>query len=250
MSSKLMLKLLLSGVTVAGLTSCGNSNRIAGGASGGSSDVTAVNITLPDRAVLKAQVADIETKMNAYRLVIKSNGGGCTNPTNIDKVDTFSKNPTLSASLQQGCDYELSLELGSKSSTIVAPDTTEKVTYDSKIKAYLDRACVSCHSSSAQGLSDLTNFASVKTASSSIYDRVVVKGNMPKGTAPSAEDKEMITAWKNAGYLEKAEASQTVPGASTDKLAQVYYKNNTTHIINKAEVRPCLHYLCHQKNIY
>ncbi len=237
MSSKLMLKLVLSAVAVAGLTSCGRSSRNTGGANGGnSSDVTAVNITLPDRGVLKAQVADIETKMNAYRIVIKSNGGGCTNPTNIDKVDTFSQNPTLSASLRQGCDYELSLELGSKSVTIVAPNADDKVTYDSKVKAYMERACVSCHSASAQGLSDLTNFVSVKTASSSIYDRVVVKGNMPKGQAPSDEDKAMITAWKNAGFLEKAEASQVTPGLS-DKLAQVYYKNNTTHIINKADIQ-------------
>lgn len=236
MSSKLMLKLILSGVTVAGLTSCGQSSRSAGGNKGGnSSDVTAVNITLPDRGGLKAQVADIETKMNAYRLVIKSNGGGCSNPTNIDKVDSFSQNPTLSASLQQGCDYELSLELGSKSGAIVAPIADDKVTYDSKVKAYMDRACISCHGAGS-GLSDLTNFASVKTASSSIYDRVVVKGNMPKGQAPSAEDKAMITAWKNAGFLEKTEASQAVPGAS-DKLVQVYYKNNTTQIINKADIQ-------------
>jgi hypothetical protein len=239
MSSKLMLKLLISGVAVAGLTSCGNSNRIAGGANGAnSSDVTAVNITLPDRGGLKAQVADIETKMNTYRLVIGSSGGGCSNPTNIDKVDTFSQNPTLTASLQQGCDYVLSLELGNKSSgTIVAPDNSEKTAYEGKVKEYLDNSCKGCHNSSSQGLSDLSNFASVKAASSSIYDRVVVKGNMPKGKVPSAEDKAMITAWKNSGFLEKSEAGPAVPDTTTQRLTQIYYKNNTVQVISKADIQ-------------
>lgn len=239
MIRKSMLKLTLSSVAVLLVVSCGETARVGGvGGAGSSSSVTAVNIGLPDRGALKSQVADIESKMNAYRLVIKSTGGGCTNPTDVDTIDVYAANPSISASLQQGCDYELFLELGNKgSSGSTSPSgSPDKVTYEGKIKSYLDANCTSCHSAGQSGISDLTNWASVKNYTSQIYDRVAVKANMPKGAAPSAADKDLISEWKKGGYLEKAEASST-QSSSAGSLSAVYYKNNSAQVISKSEIQ-------------
>lgn len=236
MLSKSMLKLLTCATAIATITACGETTRVAGGTGGGSSssDLTAVNISLPNREGLKTQVADIETKMNAYRLVIKSGGGGCVNPTSIDKVEAYSQNPVISASLQQGCDYELALELGNKGSTTTVP-TADKVTYNGKIKTYLDDNCITCHSAGA-AISNLTSWATVESRAQSIYNRVAEVADMPKGKTSSAADKAMLKSWKEGGFLEKAAAGQTADiGAGT--LAAIYYKNTTAHIIKKADIQ-------------
>lgn len=232
-----MLKLLTCGAAIATITACGETNRVAGRTGGGtgSSDVTAVNISLPNREGLKTQVADIETKMNSYRLVIQSSGGGCINPTKIDKVEAYSQNPVISASLQQGCDYELALELGNKSSTTTPAVGAEKVTYDGKVKTYLDSNCISCHKPGAT-ISNLTSWATVESRAQSIYSHVAEVADMPKGKTASADDKALLKAWKDGGFLEKAEAGQTV-GANTGSLASVYYKNTTAHIIKKEDIQ-------------
>jgi hypothetical protein len=241
MISKSMLKLTVSCAAVVVVSSCGETTRVGGvgGAGGSTSSVTSVNIGLPDRGSLKSQVTDIETKMNAYRLVVKSTGGGCTDPTDIDSVDVYAANPSISASLQQGCDYEMFLELGNKgsSSSSGSSGSSEKVTYDGKVKTYLDTNCIQCHSASQSNISNLTSWATVKDYTSEIYDRVAVKADMPKGKTPSAADKELMAEWKNGGYLEKAASSSQPSSSSAGSLSAVYYKNNAAEVISKAQIQ-------------
>ena len=71
---KLVHTLLLALNAVSVLSGCGNASLgkgpIFGSESG--SETTEINIGLPDRSGLKDKVRDVETKMNAFRLVVKA----------------------------------------------------------------------------------------------------------------------------------------------------------------------------------
>jgi len=90
---------------------------IGGMDAGGSSGLTAISVGLPDRTPMRAQVADIDTRMNAFHLVIKPVDAACPGATNLDQISEYSATASLNASLRQGCDYTLSLALGSRDAT-------------------------------------------------------------------------------------------------------------------------------------
>lgn len=236
MSSKTMLLLTVCSAAFV-VSACGNT-KVGVGRGNSGSNVTAVSIGLPDRNTLKSQVPDIETKMNAYRLIVKPVGGNCISPTSIDTVDVYSANPKISASLQQGCDYELTLELGNRAtSNSSGSGGSEKVSYEGKVAQYLKDKCAACHAAGQSAVSDLTSWSSVKDRTSEIYDRVVVKGDMPKGTPASDSEKAMLAAWKDGGYLEKSGSNGLNSGTGANSLASVYYRNNTTRQITKEEIQ-------------
>ena len=94
-----------------------------GSSAGRDSSLTSVDVKLPDRSGLKTQVADIETKMNAYHLVIKSSG--CTGGADVNEISEYKNSLQLNASLTQGCDYTITMALGNKD----AGATALKATY-------------------------------------------------------------------------------------------------------------------------
>lgn len=93
------------------LSACGPSLPAAK-AGGQGSSVTAISIGLPDRSALKAEVADIEQKMDSYHLAISPLDASCPNATQLNQVNSWNAASTTGASLQQGCDYEVVLALG------------------------------------------------------------------------------------------------------------------------------------------
>lgn len=87
-----------------------------GGAESGS-DLTSITVGLPDRAPLRAQVSDIETRMNGFHLVIQPVDPNCADATRVNQIADWTVSAILTASLRQGCDYTLSLGLGNKDAT-------------------------------------------------------------------------------------------------------------------------------------
>jgi hypothetical protein len=65
---------------------------------------------------LKTDVPDIEALMNAYHLTVVAKTA-CPAFANVDEVGDYMQTVQLGVSLVQGCDYDLSLELGQKSPT-------------------------------------------------------------------------------------------------------------------------------------
>lgn len=78
------------------------------------SELTAVNISLPSREGLKADVPEIESLMNGWHLVVRPTGDVCTSPSNLDVIKEYIKDAKLEVKLNQGCDYALKLELGQR----------------------------------------------------------------------------------------------------------------------------------------
>jgi hypothetical protein len=119
--------LLYAALTFAGLTlilTCKGDRlgRGVGGGSGDVSDLTSINIGLPDRERIKGRVTDLDSYLNAYQLTIKPVVGSCVNGARIDQVGNYTANPVLSTSIQQGCDYLVTLRLGKKKTD--APNTS------------------------------------------------------------------------------------------------------------------------------
>jgi hypothetical protein len=223
------------------LTACG----LTGGAApvGNGSSVTAINIGLPDRGALKSQVADIETKMNAYRLVIAPVDATCPDATKLDQIADYASIVVLSASLHQGCDYDVTLALGHQGAGGYLADAT-LTTYDDQIKSLLDTSCASCHSVSGKQAPFLTSYALAKAKGERILARSDL-GTMPLAAALSATDQALVRSWAAGGYLEKAPPAGTTnttgttatgATASGDAMTAVYYRNDVAARVKKADI--------------
>lgn len=93
-------------------------NGISGGDS--SSSPTEINIGLPDRSQWKQAVqafGNIETLMNGYQLIIQPTDPNCANATKVNQVSEYGTTSRIQNSLQQGCDYQITLALGSRDTT-------------------------------------------------------------------------------------------------------------------------------------
>ncbi len=226
-------------------TACGTKSGVLlpgpDGAVNQNSSLTAISIGLPDRAALKTQVADIETKMNGFHLIIGPVDVNCMGATKINQIDGYAAAPVVNASLAQGCDYDVILAIGQKADG--QPQTGGNTTpagapsYEGKIKPLVDAKCVSCHKSGAQ-FPDLSNFAAVKAQSASLKRRVDA-GTMPPSGALAGSDRDLVTSWIDGGMLEKDAPAATLPAQPSvpaDKLAAVYYKNSVALRIKKEDI--------------
>lgn len=224
------------------LSGCGSrsiSNGPIFGSRDDTSDTTEITIGLPDRGGLKDKVQDIETKMNAFRLVVTPvDATACVDATKIDEIGDYGTNAKLGAVLKQGCDYDLTLELGQKAKPQDPPPPTP-VTYLADVKPVLDRACIQCHKSGAR-IGYLGDYASAKAMAAGIIDRAVTKANMPEAAPLPGADQELLKKWAAAGFLEKAPETTTPgSGGTVDqaKLAAIYYANVTALRIAKGEIQ-------------
>lgn len=229
----------LTGMILA-VAGCGSSGRIDGGGGGSGSELTAINIALPDRNNLKNQVADIETKMNGYHFVVTPVDGACAGATKVDELADYKNAATLGASLKQGCDYDVVLSLGNKAAgggqVQPPPPQNAAPSYEGKIKSIIDSKCISCHPGSRT--SDLRTFAGAKQFGADSARRVA-SGGMPMGSTMSQADKDAFKAWADAGFPEKDQQATTPsqpPIAPAGKLTAVYYKNNTLLRIRKEDI--------------
>jgi hypothetical protein len=200
----------------------------AGGSGGGDngSAVTSIDMTLPNRDALKTAVPDIETKMNAYHLVVNPvNPAGCQSPTKIDEVAAYGNKPSLAASLKQGCDYDVTLELGNQAGTTPPGQpgqTGAKVYYKDKIKNFFDAKCMNCHATQAPNLGTYANVKAQAAASLAAINA----GRMPKGGVVGQTDKDALKAWIDGGMLE---AETPAAGTGTPKVT---YDNRIKSILD------------------
>jgi hypothetical protein len=79
------------------------------------------------------------------------------------------------------------------------------ITYDSRIKAILDKACVACHSQAGTGQAPfMSTFAEAQAAGAAIQAAVEAK-TMPKDpTTMSDFDRKAITTWANGGFIQNS----------------------------------------------
>lgn len=241
MKAQTDLKILLAGAALM-IAGCGNKSGSiipTPGDGGGTAHLTSVTIGLPDRASLKTQVADIETKMNAYHLIIGPVDASCPGATKLSTIDAYSASPTVSASLAQGCDYDVILALGKKADAAAVqppPPAVAAVTYDGQLKTVIDSNCVSCHKAGGQ-FPDLSTFDGAKKLGARIQSRVAA-GTMPTRGALAETDKALVKAWVDGGLLEKDAPAASAAAGTVDatKLGQVYYKNATALRIRKEDI--------------
>ena len=204
--SEVKTALLLA--TTCCLVACGPSGGSlllpVGSEAGADSGLTSIDIGLPDRSSLKDQVADIETKMDGYRLVVASSGTGCTN---IDEVKPYATK-TIAASLKQGCDYKLTLSLGNLGAS-AGSGAVARVSYEKDMKPLVVANCATsgCHNGS-NSLSDLRTFAGLQRVGTSAVGHVRA-GTMPKGGSLTAAEKKLFADWQKDGFLEKAPAASS-----------------------------------------
>lgn len=225
------------------LSSCNTPGAPRGprfGGSESSSEVTSISIGLPSRDGLKDQVADIETKMNGYHLVIKPVDSSCAGATKVDEVGEYAGNAKLNASLQQGCDYDVTLSLGNKASANggnnpTDPNAARKVSYDGEVKSIIDRACVSCHGASSS-YGDLSSYQGAKAKADRVIARGVTNASMPPSGPLARSDRDVLQAWASDGYLEKAEATDPNDVDAATSLTATYYKNETAKRIAKSDI--------------
>jgi hypothetical protein len=226
------------------LGACGSSPGTSGSAPGAGAQLTAVSIDMPERGTLKSMVADIETKMNGYELVIAPVDAACAGATKLDATDSYQA-VKLTASLQQGCDYDLTLSLGNLAASVTTLALTDAApSYEGKIKAILDHSCATsgCHVA-GKSISDLSTYAGAKADATQV-NTYVAKGLMPSSGGLPQDQRDAIAAWVAGGVLEKdvapSTATVTTGSSSTTvsvtKLGQVYYRNNTALRIKKEDI--------------
>ncbi len=192
------------------------------------SETTSVDMNLPDRGGLNQAVADIEVKMNAYRLVIAPADKNCANATSLDQFDAYVNSAKISASLVQGCDYDLTLTLGHRPTDLDQPAPV--VSYEGKIKSLIEKSCLQCHSAGGdQPL--LATFDDLQAVSDLVADRVK-KGKMPLGSTLSAEDKALVADWQKGEFAEK-----DVAPVDQTKLSETYYKNDQALRVTKEQIQ-------------
>jgi hypothetical protein len=172
------------------------------------SDLTAVNINLPNREALKEAVPDIEEQMNAWHLKIDPVATNCTNPTTVEVTQDYEEKGRVEAKLKQGCDYSVVLALGKKKSNGTPTPPPKKVTYDTDIKPLIAKACLQCHGEGAT-LPPLHNWDAVKVSADGVFNTVVVKKTMPKTGVLDDDSLNLVTKWKDDGYLEKSDRGTT-----------------------------------------
>lgn len=94
---------------------------VVGVGAGRGSDLTSIDMNMPRAADLQAhnQEADalIQRRAFGYRLRVVPVDEGCTGATKIDQTGIFEATTRLASKIHQGCDYTLTLELGSLGSS-------------------------------------------------------------------------------------------------------------------------------------
>lgn len=218
------------------LVACGSSGGglLLPEGQGADSGLTSIDIGLPDRSGLKDQVADIEVKMDGYRLVVAGSGAGCTN---IDQVKPYATK-AIAASLKQGCDYQLTLSLGNLGSGADAGQgTAAKVSYEKDIKPLVAANCATsgCHNGTSS-LSDHSTFAGLKGVGAAAVGHVKA-GTMPKGKSLTEAEKKLFADWQAGGFLEETSATSTDSSqAAAGSLKATYYKNVTPQVVAKSKI--------------
>jgi mono/diheme cytochrome c family protein len=99
--------------------------------------------------------------------------------------------------------------------TTTPTDPAAKVTYDDRVKAVLDRACISCHSPGGQRASTpLNTYEGAKTAGLLIAEKTA-NGSMPPTSALPEDERQMLAAWRDGGFLQNAAATGgQIPGGT------------------------------------
>jgi thioredoxin-related protein len=236
---KAQIALVVVGAALAACSSTKN-GLIMPARQGAGAQVTSVNISLPNRTQFKADVSDIESKMNAFNLTITPVDATCANATNINEIQDYASTPTISAQLQQGCDYDVVLALGQKGGSAAQPaqPSTTAVTYEGGVKQILDSMCVNCHTTGKQ-FPDLSSYSAAQKLGNRIQARVAA-GSMPTSGALPEDQKATIKSWVDGGLLEK-DAPATQPqssgsSASSGRLSATYYKNNKALRIAREQI--------------
>lgn len=232
MKAQTGLKFALAAAAVL-LAACGKTKVVEPVVGNGGAGLTSVSIGLPDRSSKKDEVADIETKMNGYHLTIEPVDAACAGATKVSKVADYTNTVTLTESLKQGCDYNITLALGNKGGAAAQP-AQPAPSYEGKIKALLQAECTACHKPGNKS-PDLTTAEAAKKYGARVYARVQA-GTMPPSGALGADDKASLKAWADAGYPEKDQSSAGSGSTSADKLGAVYYKNDPVFRIKKEDI--------------
>lgn len=102
------------------LTSCFNASSTRVGGGGAISNSTAVNVGLPDRNTLRQDVSNIDQLMNGYLLKITPAAQDCASPTQLNELGDYASSVSVNAKLMRGCDYDVSLSLGQKNSSLTS----------------------------------------------------------------------------------------------------------------------------------
>lgn len=194
-----------------------------------SSETTSVDMNLPDRGGLKPAVPDIEIKMNAFRLVVAPVDATCVNATRVDQLEAYVNSAKISASLVQGCDYDVTLALGHRP-TDQDQAAAKVVSYEGQMKTLIESQCLKCHNAGG-AQPTLASYDDVLAVGDLAVDRVQ-KGKMPIGGTLSAEQKALFLDWQKADFAEKDAAS-----LDSTKLSATYYKNDTALRVTKEQIQ-------------
>ncbi len=214
---------------------------LPGDGGGSASEVTSVSIGLPDRTVLKDQVADIESKMNTYQLIVTPVDAACLNATEVNQIDAYSASPTLTAALVQGCDYDVTLALGNRggapATTVVPPPPTAaspafptKPSYEGNIKGLIEKNCTGCHKVTPQA-PDLSTYALA-----SAFAAWGKGGFLELDAPPPAVTADATPASVTPPTTVAAAATTPATVADPTKLQATYYKNAQALRIKKEDI--------------
>ena len=94
----------------------------------------------------------------------------------------------------QGC--------GKDDKTIPCNIPNADLSYTKNIKRIVDQQCISCHSGSGPGPDSYTTYEGIKPLldNKKVYDRVVIKKDMPQNGGMSQAQRDSINCWIAAGY--------------------------------------------------
>lgn len=118
--------------------------------------------------------------------------------------------------------------------------TAALVSYDSWVKDYLKKHCISCHGSKSDD-GDFSTYSQAAKAAGRIYESMD-EGSMPKGGKAEASAKSKMKSWLNSGAPEQADLADvdedTVDDQDTDNdivkdddSAKITYDLNVKKII-------------------
>lgn len=220
------------------------------------SQVTSVTLGLPDLTPMKARVSNVDTLLKSFRFTINPEDPSCAKGTKLDQTGDYGTSRSFNASLQQGCSYLVTLEIGSLQAQIIStpptspnPNPTTPVSYEGRVKEIIERGCTKCHSSIGGQFPTMTSYSLVLSIKDRVLLRAVTKADMPpaaSGITLREADLEALKAWVAAGAPEKdtspgtSGGNPTSPPPSTigaNPLTLVaYFRNTSPFRIDQSEI--------------